>query len=87
MPEAPWFTAVVRISEFQTLVEDEFGASYASTLVRDHVLSALGDRTAGEALVAGVAPRTEWLALCDDLDVPPERRLGIDRAPLPPGPD
>ena len=63
MPEAPWFTAVVRISEFQTLVEDEFGASYASTLVRDHVLSALGDRTAGEALVALAERQAALVAL------------------------
>ena len=58
---------------------DEFGASYARSLASSHALHALGDRTADEALEAGVRPRTVWLALCDDLDVPPERRLGRER--------
>jgi hypothetical protein len=69
---------VVRISHFWALMDDEFGPSYAGTLARDHVLGALGQRTAVAALADGVPPREVWLALCDDLDVPPERRLGRD---------
>ena len=55
---------------------EEFGATYASTLARTHVLGSLGDRTAEQALADGEAPRTVWLALCEDLDVPEARRHG-----------
>jgi hypothetical protein len=44
-------------------------------------MSALGGRTAVEALEAGVPPREVWLALCDDMDVPEERRHGRDLPP------
>jgi hypothetical protein len=66
----------MRMSDFWRLMEDEFGPAYAHSLARDHVLGALGDRTALEALEAGVTPREAWLALCIDMDVPVERRLG-----------
>ena len=66
----------MRLSDFWRLMEDEFGAAYARSLARDHVLGALGDRTPLEALESGVKPRQAWLALCADMDVPPERRLG-----------
>lgn len=57
---------------------DEFGDGYARTLAAGHHLHALGDRTAVAALDDGVRPREVWHALCEDLDVPPERRLGRD---------
>lgn len=69
----------MRLSEFRVLMADEFGAVYADTVARRHSIRALGSRTAEEALEAGVPPRTVWLALCDDMDVPEERRLGKDR--------
>ena len=47
--------------------------------MNDLVLSALGDRTAAEALAAGLPPREVWLALCAETDVPPERRYGVGR--------
>ncbi len=68
----------MRLSEFWELVNEEFGPAYAASLARDHTLSSLGSRTATEALAAGVAPRAVWVALCDDMDVPSERRLGPD---------
>ena len=30
-------------------------------------------------LADGIAPRLVWRALCDDLQIPPERRFGVDR--------
>lgn len=71
----------MRLSQFWDLMGEEFGTDYAPTLAHSHVMSALGERTAAEALEAGVAPRTIWLALCTDFDVPPERRLGKDHPP------
>ncbi len=66
----------MRLSHFYTLLEDEFGQAYAGSLARDHVLTALGNRTVLAALEDGVPPRTVWEALCVDMDVPAERRLG-----------
>jgi len=71
----------MRISQFWTLMDDEFGAAYAPTLARHHVLGVLGGRTVLEALDQGEHPRVVWLALCDDMDVPQERRLGRDTTP------
>jgi len=59
-------------------VSDEFGAR-GSSLMTDLVLSAVGGRTAVEALDAGVPPRDVWLALCEETDVPPSRRYGVGR--------
>lgn len=67
-------------SEFWELMDQEFGSAYAGTLARDQVLGALGDRTAVQALDDGVDPREVWQALCDALDVPPERRW-LDERP------
>ena len=64
------------MSEFWDLVDGEFGRASSRTLVRDHVLAQLGNRTAEQALAAGVPPREVWLALCQDLDVPEQRWWG-----------
>lgn len=69
----------MRLSEFRALMSDEFGAGYADTVARRHSIRDLGSRTAEEALADGVPPRTVWLALCDDMDVPEERRWGKER--------
>ena len=66
----------MRMSDFWRLMDDEFGAAYARSLARDHVLGALGNRTPLQALASGVKPREAWLALCADMDVPMERWLG-----------
>jgi hypothetical protein len=72
----------MRISDFWRLMDDEFGAAYAHSLARDHVLGALGNRTSLQALESGITPREAWLALCADMDVPVERRLGrVHREP------
>ena len=72
----PCETPRMRLSDFWRLMDDEFGAAYARSLARDHVLGALGNRTPLEALESGIKPREAWLALCADMDVPVERRLG-----------
>jgi hypothetical protein len=66
------------MSHFWTLMDDEFGAAYAGSLARDHVIGALDNRTVVQALADGVPPRQVWEALCDEMDVPRERRLGRD---------
>jgi hypothetical protein len=55
-------------------MDDEFGAAYAASVARSHVMAELGGRTAVDALEAGVPPRQVWLALCAAMDVPEDRR-------------
>jgi len=71
------------MSDFWILVDGEFGAAQGRALVRDHVVGALGHRSAEQAMAAGVDPREVWFALCDDLQVPPERRWGQEEAKRP----
>lgn len=68
----------MRRSEFHRAVDDEFGGR-AGAVVTDLVLSRVGGRTASDALAAGVDPREVWLALCEELDVPADRRYGVGR--------
>ena len=49
----------VRLSEFWRAVADEFGEVYGRALVRDLVLSELGDLTAERAIAAGVPVRDD----------------------------
>jgi len=60
----------VRLTEFHELVTGRFGRVYGSSVLVDHVLTALGGRTASQAVEDGVEPRDVWRALCADFDVP-----------------
>ena len=60
----------MRLTEFQELVQAQFGPVRGASMVVDHVLSRLGGRTAAQAIEAGVEPRDVWRALCADFDVP-----------------
>ncbi|TCP55157.1 DUF3046 family protein [Tamaricihabitans halophyticus] len=64
----------MRITAFRRLMAEEFGEVRAEMLARDHVLSALGGRTVDQALAEGEAAKRVWLAVCDDLEVPKDRR-------------
>jgi hypothetical protein len=68
----------MRRSEFLRAVDAEFGGR-ASALVNDLVLGRIGGRTAEQALDDGIPPRDIWLALCEEMDVPDERRHGVGR--------
>lgn len=65
----------MRLSEFWALMEQEFGGPYGRSVAGSHVIHALGDLTATEALDQGVNVRRVWTALCDDLQIPEERRM------------
>lgn len=49
---------------------ERFGSAYAESLARDVVLAAVGERSAVEALEAGVEPKDVWLAVCEYAEVP-----------------
>ncbi len=60
----------MRLTEFQELVDGQFGRVRGGSLLVDHVLTQLGGRTAAQAIEDGVEPRDVWRALCADFDVP-----------------
>ena len=64
----------MRITVFRHLMAREFGEVRADMLARDHVFSALGNRTVDEALEAGLSTKEIWRAVCEAFEVPPERR-------------
>jgi hypothetical protein len=53
----------VRLTEFNDLVEGQFGSMRGRSLLVDHVLTALDGRTAAQAIEDGVEPRSVWRAL------------------------
>ena len=65
---------VVRLQEFWSRLDEQFGSMRAQSVARDHVFSALGGRTAVEAIEAGLPLRRVWLAICEDYDVPRKER-------------
>ena len=64
----------MRHTDFRHRMVEEFGEIRADTLGQDLVLSALGERTANQALEAGMTPKQVWRVLCEAFDVPAERR-------------
>lgn len=68
----------MRYREFWDLVDEVFGRAYGRSLTHDQVLGALGDRTAAQAIEDGEEPRVVWHVLCDALEVPAQRRWGMD---------
>ncbi|NBW73313.1 MAG: DUF3046 domain-containing protein [Microbacteriaceae bacterium] len=71
----------MRHSDFQILMEDEFGAEYAAVLLRDLVLTELDDMTGSQAIASGIDPKEVWLAICRAQNVPEERWLGANKKP------
>ena len=64
----------MRLQEFWSRLDDRFGSMRAQSVSRDHLFSALGGRSAVEAIDAGIPVRKVWLAICEAYDVPPRER-------------
>ena len=64
----------MRLQEFWSRLAEQFGSMRAETVARDHVFSALGGRTAVDAIEAGVDVRRVWLAICEEYEVPAKQR-------------
>jgi hypothetical protein len=64
----------MRLTVFWERMADHFGAEYADTFARDHVMSELGGRTVQQALDAGWEAKDVWRAVCTAVNVPPELR-------------
>ena len=64
-------------SEFLRALHDEFGDVMSHSVSTDVIIGALGNRSAMEALDAGIEPKTVWASLCEVMDVPTHRRHGV----------
>ncbi|MGY1826832.1 MULTISPECIES: DUF3046 domain-containing protein [unclassified Blastococcus] len=64
----------MRLQEFWSRLDGQFGSMRAQSVARDHVFSDLGGRTALDAIEAGVPVRKVWLAVCEAFDVPVKER-------------
>ena len=64
----------MRLQEFWSRLEAQFGSMRAHSVARDHVFAALGGRTATDAIEAGLPVRRVWLAICEEYDVPAKDR-------------
>jgi hypothetical protein len=64
----------VRLQEFWTRLDGQFGSMRAQSVARDHVFGALGGRTAVQAIDAGLPVRKVWLAICEEYEVPVKER-------------
>ncbi|MBD2762607.1 DUF3046 domain-containing protein [Kocuria sp. cx-455] len=73
----------MRLSTFWELMDHEFGSGYSKVLARDLVMAEVGDRTAIEALDAGIDPKQVWFALCRAQEIPEGRWWGPDKEPTP----
>ena len=64
----------MRQTEFWERMRAQFGAAYADSVAKDHVLSALGSRTVNQALADGEDVKTVWRAVCEAFKVPERLR-------------
>jgi Protein of unknown function (DUF3046) len=64
----------VRLQDFWSRMDSQFGSMRAQSVARDHVFSVLGGRSAVDAIEAGVPVRRVWLAICEEYDVPSKQR-------------
>lgn len=64
----------MRLTVFRERMAEHFGADYADTFSRDHVMSELGGRTVHEALADGWDAKDVWQVICTVMDVPREKR-------------
>ena len=64
----------MRLQEFWTRVDAQFGSMRAQSVARDHVFASLGGRSAVDAIEAGLPVRKVWLAICEEYDVPAKER-------------
>lgn len=58
-----------------------FGPTRAPSVARDHVFSALGERSVDDALNSGIDPKHVWFAVCDTFEVPESLRYGLPDEP------
>jgi hypothetical protein len=66
--------APVRHTEFWSRMESALGPEYARAWAGRFVIAELGERTAQDALDAGVPPKAVWAAVWRTLGLPASKR-------------
>lgn len=64
----------MRLTQFWERMNAHFGAAYADSFARDHVMYQLGGHTVYEALAAGWDAKDVWRAVCEAMEIPASRR-------------
>jgi hypothetical protein len=64
----------VRLTEFWTRMNAQFGEGYAQSVAKDFVFDNLGGRTIERALADGVDAKAVWRAVGDTFKVPENLR-------------
>jgi hypothetical protein len=64
----------MKLTVFWERMRAHFGAGYADSFARDHVMAELGGRTVAQALDEGWEARDVWRAVCTAVDVPASNR-------------
>ena len=64
----------MRLQEFWSRLDGQFGSMRAQSVARDHIFAVLGGRSAMDAIEAGLSVRKVWLAVCEEYEVPPKER-------------
>ena len=67
----------MKLSQFQELLNAEFGVQFAQVLLKDVSLTDHEDKTPQELVKLGVDPKDVWLSICKQQSVPKERWNGI----------
>lgn len=65
---------MVRLTEFWAKMNRQFGAGYAESVARDHVIAGLGGATIEDALARGDDAKDVWRAVCEEFDLPARDR-------------
>ena len=69
----------MKFSQFQSLLEDEFGAGFTSVILNDTRLTEFADLTPRQLLDAGEDPRQVWFGICRHMGVPKDRWHGKNK--------
>ena len=64
----------MRLTEFWQRMDEQFGAAYALSVAKDHVIAGLGGRTVEQALADGDDAKVIWRAVCAAFNVPDRLR-------------
>ena len=71
--DVPGYGDTVRLTDFHDRVAEQFGTVTGDSMLVDHLLLSLGNRTAAQAIEDGEDPKDVWRALCVEFDVPRSR--------------
>ncbi|MET9922191.1 DUF3046 domain-containing protein [Streptomyces sp. NPDC006435] len=64
----------MRLTIFWERMADHFGAVYADSFARDHVMAELGGQTVHQALASGWETKDVWRGVCAAVGIPDDKR-------------